>query len=367
MKLAEKMVCSPFLRGFVPGTLIGVFTSVLLFSAWSQREPHLYAADDGKDLPARYVVSTRPEDAMGTSIMDVEKPPRDCGSEYLRDTGIIGSHLLLVLVHSNPRSFKLREAVRSSWLHLHKYGGDVAARFVVGTGGLNTAALGRLACENEKHKDMLFLPHVKDTTEWPSSTKLLQSFTWANDNANFSYVFKCNDATFAILDELLEILQLWRSQESADSLVWGYFAGGVQATKEGKLGEKQWFLCTHYLPYPQGGGYLISQDLVHMLAVLSDVLEHYSHDDIALGVWLSPFDNIHKRHDIRFNTGYYSRGCSNVYIATHRETAASMLQKAHLLETSGNICEEEFQTRLSYHYNWTAPASRCCLKKPGIP
>ena len=359
MNIIIATMCTPFLRGFVPGILIGVFTSVLLIWLW--RTPILLTQRSGEpefggELPRVYT------GAAGRAVT-VNKTG-DCGMQYLQTWDVVGSYLLLILIHSTPAGDELRRAIRSTWLQDHTVQGEYVAKFVIGTKGLEQATLAQLACENKKHQDLLLLSGIRDELEWPDSEKLLSSFSWSVKNVEFSFIFKCNDATFAVLNTITRFLQ---SRRTATSLIWGFFAGGVQAAKVGNLGEKDWYLCNSYLPYPQGGGYIISQDLVTMLVTMADDLEQYTHDDIAVGVWLSPFDGIQKKHDVRFNSGYYSRGCNNAYIVLHRQTPQSMVERFGVLKRTGFLCEEEFQSRLSYVFNWTAQADRCCIRKPGIP
>lgn len=354
-------VCSPFVRGFVPGTLIGVFTSVLLFSLW-RTSPLTSRSTEYVEL---FQQLREHEPRRSDSVAAREEDLDECAMQYLASPPITGTYLLLVLVHSHPSDSALREVVRSTWLGDRRYQSLYAARFVVGTRGLDGEALRKLACESRAQQDLLILPEVKDEfPEWPSSEKLLLSYVWAANNTQFTFIFKCNTATFAVLSKITDFLE---KQRADISLLWGFFSGGVPATKEGKFGEKHWFLCNNYLPYPQGGGYVISKDLVEIIVSMADDLEPYDHDDIAVGVWLSPFNGIRKQHDTRFNTGYYSRGCSNLYMVTHRETARSMEEKYYRYKSSGKICAEEVQSRLSYVYNWTAPADRCCVRKPGVP
>ena len=374
--------CWPFLSGFLPGILIGIFSSFLLFALW--RNPYLAHQEERElqhvsihlgmlpkfELP-RALQRTRNIEQRRKERRAIYKEHENesCNTSYWLNTQPVnqGPYLLLVLVHSTPRATDLRNTIRTTWVSDNNQQQQYLARFVIGTAGLKPKDVQLLACENKEHGDLILLPEITDpvkTIEWSSSEKLLESFLWAIDHVDFSYIFKCSDATFAILPTLTEELE---TRDPADDYLWGFFAGGVQATKDGRIGEKDWFLCSHYLPYPHGGGYVISHGLVSMLSVLSEDLQHYTHDDIALGVWLSPFENIEKKHDVRFNTGLYSRGCNNVYIVTHKETPQSMFKKFTVFKHNGFVCEKEFLSRLSYVYNWTSPANRCCVRKPGIP
>ena len=360
------MMCSPFLRGFLPGVLVGLSTSLLFLSLWRHTP----------DISSQHtaITETHPTTTGANAevfLTNQENPELRRGdsevvsmSELVETTNsaVSGSFKFLILVHSSPDQRPLRDAVRATWLRERRRSGEYVARFVVGVGSLNGEGVTSLAAEQEVHRDLLLLPEVEEeeNTVWPSSRKLLESFSWAVSNVNFTAIFKCNSATFADMERLLERVQVQGSH------VWGYFAGGVKAVRHSESSvvvEEDWVLCSHYLPYPQGGGYLISRDIVELLVEMGPHLEHYHHDDIALGVWLSPLKGIVKQHSLWFNSGYYSRGCLNSFLVSHRESVESMAAKAASLEGRGVFCEREYQSRLAYHFNWTAPASRCCVRK----
>lgn len=382
---------SPFLRGFVPGIVIGIFSSILFLNTlW--RSPAVLTRElaDGSVSGNQRMTLSRllagsdkhldsenvPESFYPQKLLRGARKERqvgedqDCSLSMQIEAQQLVSNttvLLLVLIQSSPRATELRNSIRATWLRNHTQQGRYAAKFVIGAKNLQPKDERQLACESEQYGDLLLLPDTYDpikAQDWSSSTKVLQSFSWAVSHLKFSYLLKCTDSTFAVLDTILDELE---QSHREDYLLWGFFAGSIQAVKEGRLGEKNWFLCSHYLPFPQGGGYIISWNLVSLIQSLETDLQHYTHDDIALGVWLSPFSGIHKKHDVRFNTGYYSRGCRNVYIITHKETSSSMLLKYDTWKESGALCKEEFLSRLSYVYDWTAPANRCCIRKSGIP
>ena len=359
-------MCSPFLRGFLPGIVIGLFTSLLLFSLWRHPSRPLSAEHahlTELDVAVPHVKDSRQVQDVPAAVDDV--PNRI--QQLLDDSAatVEGAYDFLVLVHSSPGQRSLRDAVRETWLRKRSQLGTYVARFVIGTRALDEDALAALASENAQHNDLLALPdvHEEANAEWPSSEKLLQSLTWAVSHVNFTALLKCNSATFVDLDQLLNRVHLQRSH------VWGYFAGGVKAQRHSNsssLVEPGWTLCSHYLPYPEGGGYILSHDVVDLVVSMGPNLDHYHHDDIALGVWLSPFKGIVKQHMVSFNSGHYSRGCLNSYLVTHRETVMSMHDKAASLESKGLLCTDEHQSRLAYRYNWTAPLSHCCVRRVGV-
>ena len=394
--MSSSSLCSnrtSFLRGFLPGVLIGVFTSVLLFSIWQthptasvqvdlvifpvRREPLTTVASNWSSevtevtregpSPKVTLASLPSTDAVASSDSDIEG-----GCEGWRD--FLSSHspespvLLLLLIHSTADEVSMREAVRETWLASAKANlasDRVSAKFVVGTRDLPTSALARLACENKQHGDLLLLPLVSDgRPDSPSSEKVLAAFVWAEANVEFSFLLKCNSASFVVVEHIVSSLQHRRANES---LLWGFFTGSEHVEREGNNGEPNWYLCATFLPYPQGGGYVISQDLVQILAQASQDLEQFNRGDIALGVWLAPISGINRLHDVQFNSGFYSRGCNNAYVVSHRETERTMREKSEQLGRTATLCKEEVQNRLSYIYNWNGPVSKCCVRQSGVP
>ena len=377
------MDCFAFLRGFLPGIFIGLFSSVLIFSLWrssslvDRGSIQLISTSDESGGPSSQLIDTasrKKKERRGREFNSVGSSGRhgSCNTtRYLKTQPIRpGSYLLLLFIDSSPRATELRNAIRETWLSYHADQEKYVFKFIIGTDNLKHSDAQKLACENQKYGDLLLLPNIHDpikSQDWSASEKVLEAFAWALDSVNFAYIFKTNDATFVVLDSIIEELEMREKASPSSDLLWGFFAGGVQATKEGRLAEENWFLCTHYLPFPQGGGYVISHGLVSMLGALGDDLQHYAHDDIALGVWLSPFTGIDKKHDVRFNTGYSSRGCNNAYLVMSKETSSSMLQRHSHFQTTGLLCKEAFVSRLSYVYNWTVSPNRCCVRQAGIP
>ena len=380
------MEYSAFLRGFLPGILIGLFSSILIFALWRKSilldQPAQLNAVDHANIKGVNIADLGAGARAGGGHRRKERRSREADSagarrdtcnvtQYLKTQPVPqGRYLLLLLIDSSPRATEERNTLRATWLSGYKNQAKYVFKFVVGTANLKSGDAQKLACENQQYGDLLLLTDIDDpvkSQDWSPSQKLLGAFLWALKNANFAYIFKTNDATFAVLNPIIKELEAREGSSPETDLVWGFFAGGIQATKEGRFAEKDWFLCTHYLPFPQGGGYIISHDLVSMLGTLSGDLQHYSHDDIAIGVWLSPFNGIYKKHDVRFNTGYSSRGCNNAYLVMSRETSKTMFRRFSHFQKTGLVCEEEYFSRLSYVYNWSAPPNRCCVRQPGIP
>lgn len=92
----------------------------------------------------------------------------------------------------------------------------------------------------------------------------------------------------------------------------------------------------------------------------------YNSEDISVGLWLSPLANINRRHDVRFNTEYRSRGCSNHYLVSHKQNPEDMIELYQNYLMTKNICTKEEIKHLSYEYNWDVAPSQCCKRQPGI-
>lgn len=211
---------------------------------------------------------------------------------------------------------------------------NILVKFVLGTLNLTTSELKDLQTEGDENHDLLLLPHLKDSYS-NLTRKVLYGFQALDASIQFSFLLKCDDDTFVLLDKVTEELA---KRNSTRSLYWGFFDGRAHVKREGKWAEKDWFLCDRYLPYALGGGYVLSHDLVRWIVSNSDGLSLYNSEDVSVGVWLSPYD-AERRHDVRFNTEFVSRGCRNSYIVSHKQSAEDMITKQQLLQSTGQAIE----------------------------
>ncbi|NXB07398.1 B3GT6 galactosyltransferase, partial [Cnemophilus loriae] len=264
-----------------------------------------------------------------------------------------GSAFVAVVVMSGPKYSERRSIIRSTWMAAARQAphGHVWSRF----------ELRSLELEQSRHRDLLLLPELRDSYE-NLTAKVLATYVWLDAHLDFQFALKADDDTFVRLDVLVEEL---RAKEPR-RLYWGFFSGRGRVKSGGKWKESAWLLCDYYLPYALGGGYVISADLVRYLRLSRDYLNLWQSEDVSLGVWLAPID-VKRVHDPRFDTEYKSRGCSNKYIVTHKQSIEDMLEKHQTLAKEGKLCKEEVKLRLSYMYDWGVPPSQCCQRKDGIP
>ncbi|XP_078659793.1 beta-1,3-galactosyltransferase 6-like [Branchiostoma floridae x Branchiostoma belcheri] len=265
---------------------------------------------------------------------------------------------LAVLVTTSSNHIEKRDAARETWL---TYGNSsMFKRFVIGTGSADQNEVARLNRENRGQGDLLLLDNVHDSYSTLSS-KVLHMLAWLDRNVDFEYVLKVDDDSFARLDVMEKELK----QRSGESLYWGFFHGDAKVPKEGPLEDHDWVLCDRYVPYALGGGYVLSADLVHYIAANVDSLKLYRSEDVTVGAWLGPL-SIKREHDVRFDTMNHSRGCSNQYLVTHKQSEDEMRKKHQHLQKTGRLCETEYRKAKSYVYDWTVLPSACCKKKSGI-
>jgi len=275
---------------------------------------------------------------------------------------------LLVCILTGPSNTEARAAARKSWLKLETDPHLVQPLFIVGGQDLKAGIRRFLDHELKTHQDLLILETLVDSYA-NLTLKILQMYSWIDSNIDFEYVLKLDDDSFARID-LISLHLKQPSVAKYQQLYWGFFDGRARPFKKGKWSEKDWNLCDLYVPYALGGGYVISRSLVTYLGKNAPHLRLFFNEDVSLGTWLAPV-NVHRQHDVRFDTEFKSRGCSNSYLITHKQTPKMLIEKAENLKTFGFLCggkNGEFRARMSYNYNWTVPPSQCCHRgKNGLP
>ncbi|PFX32537.1 Beta-1,3-galactosyltransferase 6 [Stylophora pistillata] len=269
---------------------------------------------------------------------------------------------LFIMILTAPNGKERRDAMRKTWLsNIDTLHSSVVPRFVIGIRELPLEDMKNLEEENNRHHDIIFLPELKDAyKELPS--KVLQALKWIDQHANFSYLLKVDDDSFVRLNVILNEL---KSTYSMERLYWGFFRGDAHVKFAGPWAEKNWNLCDRYLPYAQGGGYILSRDLVNFIARNSDLLQKYNSEDVSVGSWLAPL-RVNRVHDYRFDTEYRSRGCNNLHIVSHKQSVSDMYQKHRQLK-DGKLCLQESHLMNSFIYDWSVPPTKCCKRIGGIP
>lgn len=271
---------------------------------------------------------------------------------------------LVILIISAPGNIHERDTIRDTWLK-GVNSKTVLPRFVIGTSLLDSQSKEKVHREALVHKDILALEGIADSYQ-ELTLKLLEAFKWADTHVDFQYALKVDDDSYVRVSNILTELE----HKPKDRLYWGFFDGRANVKTSGQWKETNWILCDTYLPYARGGGYILSSDLVHFIAHNHQLLETFVSEDVSVGTWLAPL-KINRHHDQRFDTEYISRGCSNLYLVTHKQSVLKLRELHKNLQTTGNLCTREVVERASYEYNWSFPPSKCCSrpplnKKPGV-
>lgn len=195
-------------------------------------------------------------------------------SKSKRDT------FLFIAVLTSPKGRERRDAIRKTWFSdMKRVNSSITAKFVIGVKDLPVKDWEDLKQENKKFGDILFLSELKDSY-YELTNKVLQTFMWVDENLNFSYLLKVDDDSFVRLDVIISELEksLQRSK-----LYWGFFRGDAHVKFRGSWTEKNWHLCDRYLPYAQGGGYILSSDLVNFVAQNADLFQKFNSEDVSVG------------------------------------------------------------------------------------
>lgn len=310
---------------------------------------------------SRAFVTDKVEDSKRQSLVVKADEPNRHESIITTNT-VRPKYTLVVTVLTSLDGKERRDAIRQTWYSNDEIKNEVLLKFVLGTMGMAEDYRGQLQKENEEYNDLLLLTDLVDSFT-NLTRKVLSTFVWASKNVQFSYLLKCDDDTFVVLKTLLDEL---KQRTSTKLYYWGFFDGRSSVKKVGKYREMNWFLCDKYIPYALGGGYVLSSDVVKLIALSSPHLKLYVNEDVSVGSWLAPYD-IERNHDVRFDTEYQSRGCNNAYIVTHKQPIHLMLEKYNTLLQTGKLCKKEVQYKPSYIYDWSKPPSECCKRQNGVP
>jgi len=260
---------------------------------------------------------------------------------------------ILILIPSSPSNLKQRTVVRETWLSgLHS---QIRGYFVVGVDKLSRQVRSSLEEEKEEHGDLILLDMVDsyDTL----SEKVLKMIEYASDHFTARLLMKADDDSF--VNTFLLVKEIKHQFYHDPNLYWGYFKGNAPIFKQGRWAEPEYHLCDKYIPYAQGGGYLLGWQVVKHIARNAGILKLYRSEDVSVGTWLAG-TRVKPIHDERFDTEWKSRGCQNHMLVRHPVTEAGMRDMWDRLTRGDTLCSKEIENRKSYSYNWKVPPSQCC-------
>ncbi len=264
--------------------------------------------------------------------------------------------------------------VYKSWLKTRQFTDQsktvkVIHKFVIGTAELTRTRQQQIRGESKTYNDLLLFDNFQDSYK-NLTKKLLVSLQSISESHSFHYLLKCDDDTYVRLDMLLVYLLDYNDQiKSIDfrpnpqpQLYWGYFNGRAHIKTHGQWKETHFNLCSKYLPYALGGGYVISERLVQYVHSNADILSSYMSEDISVGIWFSSMRNVYRKHDCRFDTAYMARVCKDYHIVLHKRSAEDMRR---IYQDTSSACNydrnvDDLARPVEYFYNWKAAPMQCC-------
>ena len=200
----------------------------------------------------------------------------------------LGPTFLLILVPILPAAIGSRDLIRGTWYKGFRDSEDVMLRFMMGVNGLDQSQINQLHKENTTHEDIVFLDNFTEGVQ-ALTNKTIAMMKWASDNVDFTYLMKCDDDTFVYVNNAINEL---KRRPTTTNLYYGRieFYSPVVKDRKSKQADPDWDLGNTYLPYALGGGYILSSDLVIMLAEQADYLKWHPKEDTAVGSWLAPYE-----------------------------------------------------------------------------
>lgn len=261
---------------------------------------------------------------------------------------------LLLLVRSLPDHLSSRDMIRNTWMK--DLPSKVEVLFVIPAQGATPILLEAMNHESSTHSDMVIFLSSPVT---PESESLMLELLWSVRARKFAYLMKARDSMYVRLDILMrDVVQPLKATNSNAYL--GYFQGKQNPAdiKSTKLSEPDWYLCDYFIRFAHSGGYILSSKLVERLSTLVHVLYPYNNEDVALGTWLSPYDDVSWTHSIQFDTEVgRSRGCWDNLIVF---PSTDMTTQHTRLSNGEPVCKLEHEAIKTYQYNFNTAPSKCC-------
>ena len=332
--------------------------------------------DDGQVITS--LTSTRPVKPLTPGVLESLQDTSTMYSQVIDDTVTSSSSSsstssldLLILIRSLPANSSSRDAIRESWMRdvpSPSPEQKVEVLFAVPAASISLTQLKTLKQESQTHRDMvIFL----DAPYVPESEALMLELVWAMRARKFSYLMKTRDTMYIRLDLLVSTIVQGLIETSSNAYL-GYFEGKQSPwdkKRSGtKLKEPGWYLCDRFIRFAHSGGYILSRKLVDRLHSHASMYYPYNNEDISVGVWLSPYNDVDWTHVVQFNTEIgRSRGCRNNYIV-FPPSDGDMRSQHNRFQDGKPTCFLEHEAAESYSYNFNIAPSKCCtpIKFEGV-
>ena len=275
-------------------------------------------------------VRTVPCNCSDLTSMRATSPPMATSTTVAQTKKKLGPTFLLILVPIRPHALEQRTLIRTTWYKGFNDSKDVMLRYMMGLKGLNVSDISRLHDENRQYKDLVFMEHFEEGIRvLTNKTALL--FKWAYENVDYTYLMKCDDDSFVYVHNTIVEL---RKRPSTGRLYYGVmvFNTAPILDRKDKWYDSSWDLAKTYLPYARGGCYILSADLVMLMAKEFHHLKWHLNEDVSVGSWLAGFDYERRDDDlfcyISYTTNFHP--CRKDHRVAHLFYGQSWLKLNHL-------------------------------------
>ena len=271
------------------------------YSRYCHYELHLVSHGNPCNCSMRDVL---PLTAKPIMISQIREPERKLEASLVVQSPVqttqakkkLGPTFLLIMVPILFSSIESRDLIRSTWYKGFRESEDVMLRYIMGVNGLNDLQINKLYEENKTHGDLVFLDNFTEGVQ-ALTNKTIALMKWATENVDFTYLMKCDDDTFLYVHNTIREL---KRRSTTKRLYYGMIMYNHKPiyNNQSKWMDRKWSLSKRYTPFARGGCYILSEDLVHLLVRQHHHLKRHHLEDVAVGLWLAPFD--YERRDDGF-------------------------------------------------------------------
>jgi len=225
------------------------------------------------------------------------------GTTEFPTTQCMERRTLYIGISSAPteKSAEKRALVRNTWMQYPYFQQSdcIAAKFFIGTEGLDADATQKLEQEAEVNQDMVFMPLEESYENLANKTVTLLKWFAANTDARM--VMKLDEDTFPHMRSIISFLQ---HQPANQKYVYmGSFMWQHPVLHDGKWAEREDYTSAFYPPFADGPGYLLSSELVKKMAEegFYEAPKLLNNEDAHVGEMLSqiPQASLVRRVDIK--------------------------------------------------------------------
>uniref|UniRef100_A0ACD5ZQR8 Uncharacterized protein n=1 Tax=Avena sativa TaxID=4498 RepID=A0ACD5ZQR8_AVESA len=249
---------------------------------------------------------------------------------------------LFIGIFSTANNFKLRMAVRRTWMQYDAVrSGKVAVRFFVGL-HKNEVVNEELWNEARTYGDIQLMPFVDyySLILW----KTIAICIYGTNVLSAKYVMKTDDDAFVRVDEILSSLH---RVNVSHGLLYGRVNSESQPHRDP---YSKWYITAEewpeesYPPWAHGPGYIVSQDIAKEVyrKHKRGELKMFKLEDVAMGIWINGMKK--EGLDVKYVSDgrILVEGCEDGYVVAHYQDPRQMMCLWDKVEKTkrGSCCNE---------------------------